>query len=155
MVDTSPLIYLARTQNIHLLRTVSSTIVVPAPVRDEVRAKASDESASILEKTPWLIHVAGSQVPAEISRWDLGAGESSVLAWAQAHAGSIAILDDGKGRRVAQELRLPLIGTLGIVLRAKRLGVIPLARPVVEDLIGSGMYLSAVLVREALALMGE
>ncbi len=155
MVDASPLIHLARTRNIHLLTTLGPAIVVPAPVYAEVLAKTSDETARIVRETPWLNRVPGPAVSPQVLRWDLGAGESAVLTWAQDHPGSLAILDDAKARRMAQASHLPVIGTLGIVLRAKRRGLIPLARPIIENLIAHGMYLSAPVVRESLALVDE
>ena len=48
-----------------------------------------------------------------------------------------------------------MIGTLGIVLRAKRRGLIPQARPVVEKMIANGMYLSQSILQKALALVNE
>jgi predicted nucleic acid-binding protein len=155
VVDASPLIHLSRTRNIHFLTTLGPTILVPAPVYREVLAKDSDHSARIVQETSWFAHVPASQIPAEISRWDLGAGESAVLAWALSHPGSIAVLDDAKARRLARALRLPMIGTLGLVVRAKRHGLIPLARPIVESLIAHGMYLSPPVLQEALAIVGE
>jgi predicted nucleic acid-binding protein len=155
VVDASPLIHLSRTRNIHLLTTLGPTILVPAPVYLEVLAKTSDEAAQIVQDTPWLSRVPVPDVPAEIGRWDLGAGESAVLTWAQAHPGSVAILDDARARRLSQDLRIPVIGTLGIVVRAKRYGLIPSARPIVESLIAQGMYLSPLVLRDALAVVGE
>jgi predicted nucleic acid-binding protein len=52
-------------------------------------------------------------------------------------------------------LNVPVRGTLGLVLLAKRRGQIPLARPVVETLRREGMYLADKIVDEALALVGE
>jgi predicted nucleic acid-binding protein len=42
-----------------------------------------------------------------------------------------------------------------LVLAAKRRGVVPAARPLVDDLIASGLYLSEEIVDRALALVGE
>ena len=47
------------------------------------------------------------------------------------------------------------MGTLGVVLTARRHEVIPKARPIVERLVRQGMHISDGLVREALALVGE
>ena len=60
-----------------------------------------------------------------------------------------------QGRRSALSPGVPLIGTLGIVLLAKRKGAIPRARTVVEELVAHGMYLSPSVVDSALALIGE
>ncbi len=50
---------------------------------------------------------------------------------------------------------MPLIGTLGIVLKAKRKGVLPAARPAIEKLLNAGMYLSGKIIDQALALVDE
>jgi hypothetical protein len=66
-------------------------------------------------------------VPEQILGWGLGPGESSVLALAYANRGMEAIIDDLAGRRCASLLGIPVRGTLGIVLAAKKRGFIPQA----------------------------
>jgi len=90
-----------------------------------------------------------------ILAWDLGKGESSVLAWAHAHPGTEVIIDDLSGRRCAASLGIPVRGTLGLVLAAKKRGIIPMARPVLESLRQSGMYLSQRVMDRALLLVDE
>jgi len=90
-----------------------------------------------------------------IQAWDLGPGESAVLAIAYAGPEREVIIDDLAGRRCAASLKIPVRGTLGVVLLAKRKGRIDRARPVVEQLRRAGMYLSDDVVSEALALVGE
>jgi predicted nucleic acid-binding protein len=80
---------------------------------------------------------------------------SAVLAWAHAHPGTLAIVDDLAGRRCAAALRIPVRGTLGLVLTAKQRGQIKAARPVLESMRASGMYLSDGVMNRALALVGE
>jgi predicted nucleic acid-binding protein len=88
-------------------------------------------------------------------QWGLGPGESAVLTDSLGLPGSRAVIDDLAGRKCAASLGIPVIGTLGIVLRARRQGIIPAARPVVEDLLRGGMFLSRPLLDRALALVGE
>ena len=78
-----------------------------------------------------------------------------MLAWAHAVPGTLAILDDLAARRCAATLTIPVRGTLGLVLAAKQRGRIPAARPVLESLRASGMYLSDPVLNKALALVGE
>jgi predicted nucleic acid-binding protein len=66
-----------------------------------------------------------------------------------------AIIDDLAGRRCAALLGIPVRGTLGIVLTAKQRGVIPAARPVLECLIQSGLYLSRRILDTGLQRVGE
>jgi predicted nucleic acid-binding protein len=87
--------------------------------------------------------------------WDLGAGESVVLGWALAHPGVTAVIEDLAARRCAQALRLPVRGTLGLVLTARSRGSIPSARRVLGELREAGMYLSDAVADRALALVGE
>jgi predicted nucleic acid-binding protein len=70
-------------------------------------------------------------------------------------AGCIAIIDDRAGRRCAELLGIPVLGTLGIVLRAKRLGQVDSARPLIRKLQEAGMYLSDRVLEPALKLVGE
>lgn len=85
----------------------------------------------------------------------LGAGESSVLAFAYQHAGVEAIIDDLAARKCAAGLGIPVRGTLGIVLVAKKRGLIPSARAVMEDLIQAGLYLSRRDLDDALGRVDE
>jgi predicted nucleic acid-binding protein len=90
-----------------------------------------------------------------IRAWDLGDGEASVLAWGYANAGTVVIVDDLAARRCAATLGIPVRGTLGLILTAKKKGVIPQARPVLENLRQSGMYLSDRILNQALKLVDE
>jgi predicted nucleic acid-binding protein len=156
VINASPLIFLSRGRCLNLLRLVADVILVPEPVAVEIRAKGDmDPTAQGLASTPWLREAPGGPAPPIIASWGLGAGESSVLALAQAHPGMEAIIDDLTGRRCAALLGIPVRGTLGIVLTAKQRGVIPAARPVLEQLIESGLYLSRQVLNTALQRVGE
>jgi predicted nucleic acid-binding protein len=90
-----------------------------------------------------------------IQNWDLGAGESAVLTWGYVNPGTEVIVDDLAARRCAAALGIPVRGTLGLVLTAKQQGILPAARPVLEQLRLSGMYLSDRVMNQALVLVGE
>ncbi len=80
-VNASPLIFLAHSGLIELLQLVAARLVVPRPVAEEIgRRGPNDPTARALTKTPWLEVVESPTVPARIQSWDLGPGESSVLA---------------------------------------------------------------------------
>jgi predicted nucleic acid-binding protein len=108
-----------------------------------------------LEISPWIETVSPPLVPEQILGWGLGPRESSVLAVAYANPGMEAIIDDLAGRRCASLLGIAVRGTLGIVLAARKRGLIPQVRPVIETLIRSGMYLSRTVIEEALRRVGE
>jgi len=156
VVNASPLIFLSRGGHIDLLRELAESVVVPLKVAEEVsRRGQNDPTVRALRAAGWLRIAAPVAVPDAILQWALGAGESSVLALAAAYAPSRAIIDDLAGRRCAAALGISVVGTLGVVLRARRHGVISAARPVIEDLVAAGMYLSREVLDRALDLVGE
>lgn len=155
-VNASPLIFLSRAGLLDMLKLEGEEIVVPRPVAEEIQGRGTDDlTVEAIEKTTWLKVVETPPVPDTIRAWDLGEGESSVLAWGHANPGTIIIVDDLAARRCAATLGIPVRGTLGLILTAKKRGVIPQARPVLEKLRQSGMYLSDRILNQALALVGE
>ena len=128
--------------------------MVPSTVFDEVVAH-SDEASRALASTSSLKKAPAVGVSPTIASWDLGSGESSVLSWAAAHPGTVAILDDYAARTCAETLGIPVVGTLGLALRAKLERRVSKAQPLVEKLIRAGLYLSDALVRQALELVDE
>jgi predicted nucleic acid-binding protein len=154
VVNASPLIFLSRSNLLHLLRLAGETVIVPAVVAEEINRRGPDDpTARALHDNAWLQVRATPAVPDSVRVWDLGDGESGVLSWALAHPGSEAILDDLAARRCAATLQIPVRGTLGLVLLAKQRGVIPSARTVLNQLRDSGMYLSDRVLNQALALV--
>lgn len=156
VVDASPLIFLSKAGLLHLLQLAGSTVMVPAAVAREIRQReASDLTVQALEQTVWLEIVETPPAPSLIQAWDLGPGEASVLACAYAKTGAVAVIDDLAGRRCAEALKIPVTGTLGLTLIAKKRGLIPAARPVVDTLRQAGMYLSDRVIDKALMFVGE
>lgn len=154
VINASPLIFLARSRHLELLQGFAETVWVPAPVANEIaRRGRQDITALAIENTAWLIAQPVPDIPSVILEWRLGAGESATLALAQAHSLE-AIIDDLAGRKCAASLGIPVRGTLGIVLAAKQRGLIAAARPVIEDMMSAGLYLSRRVLEHALRRVG-
>ena len=154
VVNASPLLVLSRSKRLPLLKLLGDHLVVPNAVAAELRAH-SDEAARAMEEAWWLTIQAPEPMAEVLRAWDLGAGESAVLSWAMIRPGTLAVLDDFAARKCATALGIPVVGTLGVALLAKKRGVVQDARPLVEDLRRAGLYLSDAVIREALALVGE
>ncbi|MFO1433986.1 MAG: DUF3368 domain-containing protein [Candidatus Competibacteraceae bacterium] len=156
VVNTSPLIHLAEANLLDLLRQAAPTVWVPELVALEIRAYGeSDPTACALAAHEWLEVQPVAAIATDILSWNLGAGESAVLALARTFPGSMVVIDDLAGRRCAEALGLPLRGTVGLVLAAKQAGNITAARPILEQLRDSGMYLSEVVLKRVLRWVGE
>ncbi|MEW6487227.1 MAG: DUF3368 domain-containing protein [Thermodesulfobacteriota bacterium] len=154
--NASPLIFFSRGGHLELLRAVVGGVLVPEPVAAEIRRRGPrDPTSAALTSELWL-QVVPAPAPSEaILQWGLGPGESAVLALCERNPRRVAVIDDLAGRKCASSLGIPVRGTLGIVLVAKRRGLVPAARPVLEDLLRAGMYLSRRVLDEALTRVGE
>jgi len=96
-----------------------------------------------------------SKIDAAIASWDLGQGESEVLTLALRKPGTGVVLDDLQARKCATVLDVPLIGTLGLILLAKRRGLLNLAKPAIDQLIDVGLHIDPVMVSSILVEIGE
>ena len=156
IVNTSPLILLAKVGQLELLRAGVPDIIVPDAVLVEIGARGpADPALQQIQRAAWLRVLPAPPTPARVLLWNLGAGESSVLAVAMNDPHCEAILDDRDARLRARALKIEVRGTLGLVVLAKQLGSIASARPVVEQLRRAGLFLTDELTDQALALVGE
>jgi predicted nucleic acid-binding protein len=65
---------------------------------------------------------------------DLGLGETEVLMLAGENSGLVAVLDDGLARREADRRGIPVIGTLGLLVNAKRAGLVVSVKEYIDRL---------------------
>ena len=148
--------FLVREGLLEILRLGATDVMVPEPVITEIQGHGPDDpTVEAIGRVDWLTIAPAPVIPPPVSAWDLGPGESAVLALAMAEPGTRAVIDDLEARRCARTLAIPLIGTLGLVILARQEGWISAARPVVERLRASGMYLSDRIIDEALERVGE
>ena len=82
------------------------------------------------------------------------AGEAEAIVLARERRLRV-ILDDLRARRLAHRFELDVIGTLGILVRAKRQGMIDLLKPLLDQLEGVGFHMTSELKEEALRQVGE
>ncbi len=81
-------------------------------------------------------------------------GEAEAIALAR-EKGALLILDDRKARHWARQLGIRLIGTAGVLVKAKRQGVVEAVKPLLEAMQQKGFYISPALITETLHLVGE
>jgi predicted nucleic acid-binding protein len=120
--NTSPLIALDHLGDLDLIpQVLGGGLLIPPAVAREFQGGSV---RSWIEVRP-LQHPLGPK----ILQASLGAGESEALALAMEVGADLTLLDDKAARRLALTLRLPLLGTLGLLLKAKELGLIKEIRP--------------------------
>jgi predicted nucleic acid-binding protein len=155
VVNASPLILLSRIGRLDLIERLPPRILIPNAVIEEVRAgEPKDPTAANAVKWATAYRVNDIEGVASVAHWDLGGGEIQVIAQCVGTS-RWAVLDDRAARRCAAAHTVPVIGTLGIVFRAKVHHQITSARPLVEKLIAAGMFLDDDFMHGVLASIGE
>jgi predicted nucleic acid-binding protein len=155
--DTTVLLYLDRIGQLNLLQALFEPVCVPEPVRLELamgrllRPDTIDPS-----QLNWITPVSVDQSEVDaLPPNRLGRGERAVIAYAQSHASHWVGSDDRQARLLAEHLGLKVVGTIGILIRAKRVGLISAVRPYLDSLQKAGFRLVPELYQEALRLTSE
>ena len=159
--NTSPLSNLALIGRLDILRALFGEVTIPPAVATELSRLPDDHAREALLAAQsvggWLRVRAPSEdrivMALELS---LDAGEAAAIALATEFPEATVLIDERKGRRAALKLGLSVIGIVGILLKAKKRGLIPSVR---KDLLRlkteAGFFISDALVQEAARLAGE
>lgn len=139
MSDTSPLSNLAIVGCLSLLQQIYNKVIIPQGVAEELR-NASDEKKLIAAvfSLDWIEVIPAKNVELiSVLRNDhkLDRGEAEAIALALELNADELLIDERLGRREATRLGLPITGVLGILLVAKRRGLISAVQPVMDALI--------------------
>lgn len=133
--DTSPIQYLHQLELLHILPALSEGVVIPPAVVDEVAVgRASGVNLPDLKGLDWITVRRPASAAALPLVTDLGPGETEVLMLALESPEAVAVLDDALARQVAETLNLKLSGTLGLLIDAKRAGLISAVGPLLDQL---------------------
>jgi predicted nucleic acid-binding protein len=123
--NTSPLQYLHQLGLLHIL---------PALVDELSEGRARAMSLPDPTALDWVTIRSPASALALPLVTDLGPGEVAVLALALELRDAVVVLDDALARQMAETLSLRLTGTLGLLLDAKRVGLVPTIAPLLDQL---------------------
>jgi hypothetical protein len=150
-VNTGPLIALGACHQLELLRRMHPRVLVPRAVMDEFLHGGSDRAA--VASPPWLEVVAIAASPVVTQHLD--EGEDAVIALALEHRIGTVVIDERRGRMLARSLGLRVTGSIGVLLRAKRLGLLPAVAPCLEAMQRAGVWISRRLPSRRCAKPGK
>jgi hypothetical protein len=139
IIDTSSLIALERINLLQILCKIYKEVVIPESVIKEF----GNLSLSCLS----IRKVESNLLKLLITDLNLGKGEADVIALAS-QTGLKVIIDDLKARKAAENMGLKLTGTIGVLLKAERLGLIASAQEKVRELREKGFYISEQLLED-------
>jgi len=156
IADSGPLISLARINQHELLPRLFSKILIPPEVWNEVTVKGQGlPGAHEISQVTWItIQKPDPQLVKPLSIL-VDAGEAEAIALAQTTPDCIILLDDARARRIAGRLNIRQIGTVGLLLRAKRRGLVEKINPHIDLLVENGIYIRQELIDAVLNDAGE
>lgn len=163
IADAGPLIALARIEALDLLRQLFRRVFVTTTVRDEILpAGAAFAEVSLLTSTlaaGWIEVVDAPTSNFTPINPGIDAGEASSIYFAkQRHDAGDAVLivmDDRAGRLEAKSLGLEFIGLAAVIGLAKTEGLVPAARPLLEQIVASGYFIGPAIVSAVSASVNE
>jgi predicted nucleic acid-binding protein len=156
--DASPLIVLARINQLFLLESLFENIYIPSEVANECFLDVSRPGAKMIhqsvENNKIQIYTAETtKISIDLPSF-LGIGESAAINLAY-HLNAPLLIDDSCGRKIAQKNNIPIIGTAGLLLLAKNQSIIPRIKPLIKKLEDCNFRLSSELVKKILSLAKE
>ena len=155
IINNSPLVFLWILNLLPLLRELYTDVWIPEEVQEEFLRIDVIARRSALDNAPWIrtVSLTNPQTASVYGRLDQG--EASVLAIAKEHNARLVIIDEAKAREEAKRIGLPVRGTVGVLLEAKKKGLIDAIKPLLEALRDNGMYLDQSFIDNVLQLAGE
>lgn len=146
VVNSTPLIALAKVNRLELLKNMYGGIIIPDAVYREVTEKEDVAARKIEDARDWIdIRTVNPDTDRRMYRVKLHDGEVEVMLLAQEIKADVVIIDDGAARSTAEYLGLPLTGTLGVMIKAKQRGLLEAVMPVVQQMEQNGIYYSSSL----------
>jgi len=136
VIDTGPLILLAKIDALSLLSELPYRFIAPQEVMDELAAGVAVGHPAVECPDLEVVKLV-SPIPPLI-RATLDEGEAAVIQLALEQRWKCVCLDELRGRRMAKAVGLEVVGVLGLLGRAKRDGLIPALAPFTERLVAVG-----------------
>lgn len=153
--DTSPLTNLIRINELDLLKLLYTEVVIPEKVQDELLNYENQKDE--IDKRDWIIvkKVSNSDEVKKLEV-ELDTEEAEAIVLAKELEADLIIIDERKGRKIAEENGLKIIGLLGVLIQAKRMGYVKELKSLLNELIDNvGFRVSQELYNRILKEVNE
>ena len=159
--DTSPIINLAVINHLYILQLLYGHLIIPEAVYLEIVVQGAGQAgASDVQTEPWFEPrsvVNSTAVTTLLSSHPLlSRAEAEAIVLAVELQADRLLIDEMEGRHVAVAMGVPVRGLLGVLAEAKYQGLIPLVRPLLDELISeAGFFIAHPLYAQVLQDVGE
>lgn len=153
--DSSPLISLAIIEKLDILEILYKEIFVPCSVYEEVIKENKPYSNELKVFLIDRVKIVKNRVAVEILFSDIGIGESEAIILAIEEKADYLLIDDLKARKLAKMNGIEIIGTMGILLKAKKEGLIKEIKPLIDKLLENDIRIGNQIIEMTLKAAQE
>lgn len=153
--DTSPITNLIQIGELDLLKKLFTEILIPQKVYEELANYEGQKEE--LAKRKWIIskEVKDKEAIQRMGKL-LDPGEAEAIILAKELNADFLIIDERKGRQIAEDYGLRIVGLLGVLVQGKQKGHIQYLKPILDRLINRiGFRVSSRLYDKILQEVGE
>lgn len=154
VADASALIALATCDSLYLLEDIFGNVLVPEAVFAEVTLLDKPQSERLRSYLEGKVRAVDMQRFIYLDAY-ADAGETQAMLLYKEVAADYLLIDDKRGRKVAKINQIQTIGSLGVLLQAKRSGLIQSVAPLLAQISASAIFMNADLIKIVLDLADE
>lgn len=153
--DSAPLFALAVCGQLHLLEKLYDEVLIPKAVYQEATVPGKPHADNIAEWAQGkVVEITDTELFRAI-KLALHKGEAEAITLYKEKSADFLLIDEKKGRKVAEYYDVKIIGTIGLLLKAKQEGIVPRIKPFIELLQQSTIRIAPELYQKALERAGE
>jgi predicted nucleic acid-binding protein len=154
IADCSALIALSVCESLHLLDALFGTVLVPESVYREATESDKPEAVKLAAYLHNKVRAVDTRTFVYLDGFADAGETDAMLLYKQLDADRL-LIDDKRGRNVAKINRIHVIGSLGVLIAAKRGGLITAIRPLISQIERSRVFMSPDVIAAALELAEE
>ena len=152
IADSSALVAIAIVDKLEILDKLFGKVLIPRAVYDEITIENREESKKLSNYTKDRVEDISSKINFNIT---LGRGESEAIILYKEKNADFLLCDDKKAKKFAQNFGINVVGSLGILLKAKDKGLIEEIKPLIAILKSSKVFIDDKIYNIILELAGE
>ena len=155
--NSSPIIHLAKIDQLDLLTDFFGELIIPPAVYEEciMDGKGRPEVTRIKQATGLRVVEVANQNLVKLLNAEIDRGEAEAIALALETQAPLILLDDADAREKARLYHLKITGLVGMLLRARKSGKIASLSEKLDELLNTGFWLNAGLIDRLLREVGE
>lgn len=153
--NTTPLISLLKLGRLDVLMELYQEILIPIAVFEEIEAGKNKSFYRNLSNIDWVKIIKIENEDARRYFLDLDKGEAEAIILATEIGADLIIMDEKLGRFHAKHADLKVTGTVGVLIKAKREGIINELKPLLFELRAKDVWISEKFIDEILSLVHE